>query len=95
MTAKRNWLRRCGKACLYTFACLAVFSAVSISLLRASLPYLNQYHDRVIDWLVADQSVSIEVQSIDAGWYKFGPVLIINTLDVKFDESLPYNFDVE
>ncbi|SGY96725.1 YhdP family protein [Moritella viscosa] len=95
MTAKRNWLRRCGKACLYTFACLAVFSAVSISLLRASLPYLNQYHDRVIDWLVADQSVSIEVESIDAGWYKFGPVLIINTLDVKFDESLPYDFDVE
>lgn len=94
MTAKRNWLRRCGKACLYTFACLAVFSAVSISLLRASLPYLNQYHDRVIDWLVADQSVSIEVESIDAGWYKFGPVLIVNTLDVKFDESLPYNFDV-
>ena len=95
MTAKRNWLRRCGKACLYTFACLAVFFAVSISLLRASLPYLNQYHDRVIDWLVADQSVSIEVQSIDAGWYKFGPVLIINTVDVKFDESLPYDFDVE
>ncbi|KXO11257.1 putative exported protein [Moritella sp. JT01] len=97
MTAKRNWLRRCGKACLYTFACLAVFSAVSISLLRASLPYLNQYHDQVIDWLLADQSVSIEVESIDAGWYKFGPVLIINTLDVKFDESLPYDFgfDVE
>lgn len=95
MAGKRNWLRRCGKICLYTFACLAVFSAVSISLLRASLPYLNQYHDRVIDWLVADQSVSIEVQSIDAGWYKFGPVLIINTLDVKFDESLPYDFDVE
>ncbi|QFI39748.1 TIGR02099 family protein [Moritella marina ATCC 15381] len=94
MTAKRNWLRRCGKACLYTFACLAVFSAVSISLLRASLPYLNQYHDRVIDWLVADQSVSIEVESIDAGWYKFGPVLIVNTLDVKFEGSLPYNFDV-
>ena len=95
MAGKRNWLRKCGKICLYTFACLAVFSAVSISLLRASLPYLNQYHDRVIDWLVADQSVSIEVQSIDAGWYKFGPVLIINTLDVKFDESLPYDFDVE
>ncbi|QUM78260.1 TIGR02099 family protein [Moritella sp. 24] len=95
MTVKRNWLRRCGKACLYTFACLAVFSAVSISLLRASLPYLNQYHDRVIDWLVADQSVNIKVQSIDAGWYKYGPVLIVNTLDVKFDESLPYNFDVE
>ncbi|GIC76099.1 DUF3971 domain-containing protein [Moritella sp. F3] len=48
----------------------------------------------MIDWLVADQSVSIEVESIDAGWYKFGPVLIVNTLDVKFDESLPYNFDV-
>ena len=44
---------------------------------------------------MADQSVSIEVQSIDAGWYKFGPVLIVNTLDVKFDKSLPYNFDVE
>ncbi|MFT5806225.1 MAG: hypothetical protein ACI9LG_000478 [Moritella dasanensis] len=95
MVGSRNWLRRLGKICLYTFACLAVFSAVSISLLRASLPYLNQYHDRVIDWLVADQSVSIEVASIDAGWYKFGPVLIVNTLDVKFDESLPYHFDVE
>jgi len=95
VAGKQNWLRRCGKICLYTFACLAVFSAVSISLLRASLPYLNQYHDRVIDWLVADQAVSIEVQSIDAGWYKFGPVLIVNTLDVKFDESLPYDFDVE
>ena len=94
MTAKRNWLRRCGKACLYTFACLAVFSAVAISLLRASLPYLSQYHDRVIDWLVADQSVSIEVESMDAGWHKFGPVLIVNTLDVKFDASLPYDFDV-
>ncbi|SQD79692.1 YhdP family protein [Moritella yayanosii] len=95
MAGKQNWLRRCGKICFYTFACLAVFSAVAISLLRASLPYLNQYHDRVIDWLVADQSVSIEIQSIDAGWYKFGPVLIINTLDVKFDDLLPYDFDVE
>lgn len=95
MTATRTWLKRCGKACLYTFACVVVFSAVAISLLRASLPYLNQYHDRVIDWLVADQSVRIEVASIDAGWYKFGPVLIINTLDVKFDKSLPYHFDVE
>jgi uncharacterized protein (TIGR02099 family) len=92
---KGNWLRRCGKVCLYTLAGLAVLCAVAISLLRASLPYLNQYHDKVIDWLVADQAVSIEVQSIDAGWYKLGPVLIVNTLDVKFDASLPYDFDVE
>jgi uncharacterized protein (TIGR02099 family) len=93
--AKGNWLRRCGKVCLYTLAGLAVLCAVAISLLRASLPYLNQYHDKVIDWLVADQAISIEVQSIDAGWYKLGPVLIVNTLDVKFDTSLPYDFDVE
>lgn len=95
MVAKGSWLRRCGKICLYTLACCAVLCAVAISLLRASLPYLNQYHDKVIDWLVADQAVSIEVQSIDAGWYKLGPVLIVNTLDVKFDADLPYDFDVE
>lgn len=65
-----------------------------MSLLRASLPYLNQYHSEVIDWLVAEQNISIDVESIDAGWYKFGPALIINTLDVKFSDEQPYDFDV-
>ena len=71
-----------------------VFSAVLLSLLRASLPYLNQYHDQVIDWLVADQGLKIEAQSIDAGWHKSGPVLIINSLDVDFNRHADYDFAI-
>jgi len=86
--------KRCSKACFYTFAAFAVLSAVIMSLLRASLPYLNQYHSEVIDWLVAEQNITVDVESIDAGWYRFGPALIINTLDVKFTDEQPYDFDV-
>jgi len=65
-----------------------------MSLLRASMPYVNQYHSEVIDWLVAEQNITVDVESIDAGWYKFGPALIINTIDVKFSDEQPYDFDV-
>ncbi len=95
MVGKDHLLRRLGRACLYLFALFAVVCAVGISLIRASLPYLNQYHEQVTDWLIGDQPISLQVDSIDAGWYKFGPVLIVNTVDVKFDGERAYNFDVE
>lgn len=95
MVAKDHLLRRCGRTCLYLFALIAVVCAVGISLIRASLPYLNQYHEQVTDWLIGDQPITLQVDNIDAGWYKFGPVLIVNTVDVKFDGERSYSFDVE
>lgn len=92
---KTPFLRRCSKACFYTFACLAVTSAVVVSLLRASLPYFNQYYGDVIDWFVAEHNITIKVDSIDAGWHRFSPVLVVNTLGVQFSEDLPYDFDIQ
>ena len=64
------------------FALLLVISAVAISLLRFSLPYLDRNKHLVEDYISQNYNADLTIGSISAEWTKHGPSLVLNDVNL-------------
>ena len=88
-----NWFfaacRHCVSKLWLIGVVLLVITAISFSLLRASLPYLNEYRDSLSDWLYQHHQVDLRFKRIDGSWQGVGPVITIEHLSLKPSKTLP------
>lgn len=63
-------------------ALLLVISAVAISLLRFSLPYLDRNKHLVEDYISQNYNADLSIGSISAEWTKHGPSLVLNDVSL-------------
>ena len=85
MTKVRAYLAYGTKKIWTLLALLLVVSAVAISLLRFSLPYLDRNKHLVEDYIAQNYSAELDIGSISASWINIGPSLVLN--DVVLDDS--------
>jgi len=70
-----------------TLAILLVVAAVSMTLLRFSLPYLPDLTDEVENWLAAQYQLDVEVAELSADWARTGPRLVLRDLTINDDDA--------
>lgn len=76
-------------------AVLIVMLAVSISLLRYSLPYLEGQKHTIANWISAQYGTEVKIGHIDAGWRGVGPVLEINDIQLINGEQSPIHLTID
>ena len=80
---------------LWTLAAvLLVVVAVSISLLRYTLPHLDKQKYRVEQWLSEQYGVELVIGELSAGWSGIGPTLLLRNVELKQSENSPIGLDV-
>lgn len=81
---------------LWTLAAvLLVFVAVSISVLRYSLPYLDKQKGQVEGWLSNQYGVELAIGELSAGWSGIGPTLILRDVHLKQSEQSPIGLNIK
>ena len=87
-------MQRAKQLCFYclhkvwlALAIVLVLLAVSISVLRYSLPYADNYKHH-IEKLISDRyNAKVSIGSLSAGWQKFGPALLLQNLTLHDSEQ--------
>ncbi|GAB5381715.1 MAG: YhdP family protein [Aliiglaciecola sp.] len=80
---------------LWTLAAvLLVIFAVSISVLRFSLPYMDKQKDRVQNWLGSQYGVELQIGELNASWSENGPSLVLKDVFLKQDEQSPIGLEI-
>lgn len=76
-------------------ALLLVLSAVAISLLRFSLPYLDRNKHLVEDYIAQHYAAELDIGSISATWVNIGPSLVLNNVALKDSSNNALQLSVE
>ncbi|WP_068544945.1 YhdP family protein [Thalassotalea crassostreae] len=84
-----TWLNRLYK----TLAVLLVITAVLLTSARIFLPYADSFKTEIEDYINEKYHGDIAIGSLTAGWYKFGPTLVIR--DVILSDSEAFNVVVD
>ncbi|GAA0856564.1 YhdP family protein [Aliiglaciecola litoralis] len=80
---------------LWTFAAiLLVVVAVSISVLRFSLPYMENQKHRVETWLSNQYGVELRIGQLSADWNQNGPTLVLKNVHLKQDQKSPIGLQI-
>ena len=80
---------------LWTLAAvLLVVVAVSISVLRFSLPYMDKHKHRVESWINNQYGVQLAIGVLNADWTKNGPSLVLKDIYLKQDEQSPIGLEI-
>lgn len=77
------------------FAILTVGLALTISLLRYSLPYMHSQRDLIQDWLSDNYGANIQIGYISAMWKGRGPAIVLKDLTLIEGENSPISFSVD
>ncbi len=77
------------------FAVLLVFVAVSLSILRYSLPYLDKQKHQVEGWLSEQYGVELAIGELSAGWQGNGPSLVLRQVELKQSDQSPIALNIE
>lgn len=87
-----KWLPTLCKNCiakLWMVGIIAiVFVALTVSAVRATLPYLNQYQSQVSQYLFDHYKINLSMQSVKGYWHNGGPLLVFDDLDFDNQEAL-------
>ena len=75
-------LRRLYHACWYIFAALVLTAAVCATLVRLTLPHVDNYREEIQDWASKYVGYSIIVEKIDAEWRGWTPYLRLHGINV-------------
>lgn len=82
-----NTLKRLYHACWYAFAIVVLITAVSVSIIRISLPYLNEYKQSVETWISNKSGYSISFDQINASWAGWRPHLVLDNVRIQDPDS--------
>jgi len=75
-------LRRLYHACWYIIAALVLTTAVFVTLIRVTLPHIDNYREEIQDWAGKYVGYSIVVEKIDAEWRGWTPYLRLHGINV-------------
>jgi uncharacterized protein (TIGR02099 family) len=76
------------------FALSLVVVAVALSLLRFSLPYLDQQKQLLEDYLSQQFETELKIGSISAKWQGTGPAIVLKDLVLVQDSESPVQLDI-
>lgn len=71
------------------FAIALVLIALFMSLLRYSLPFLNNHKDYVQDYIANEYSIELEIGELSASWQSHGPTLVLRDVSIKNGSQSP------
>ena len=74
--------RRIYHACWYTFAAIILITAVCVTLIRLSLPHINDYRGNIEQWISSNVGYPVKIDHIDAAWQGWTPYLYLNGITV-------------
>lgn len=72
-------------------AIVLVVFALLISLLRYSLPFLNDYKDSVEQYIAKTYAIELHIGELSASWQTNGPALILRDVTIEQDNQSPVN----
>lgn len=84
-----TWLIRLYK----TLAVLLVLFAVLLTSARVFLPYADSFKTDLEDYINQEYKGDLSIGELSAGWYKFGPTLVINEVVLSDSEALSIDID--
>ncbi|MGX5913140.1 YhdP family protein [Aliidiomarina sp. Khilg15.8] len=70
-------------------AILLVLAAVLLSVLRYSLPYLDNYRVEIEELITGYYGQEISIGALDADWSAFGPSLVLEDVELELDQDYP------
>jgi uncharacterized protein YhdP len=76
------------------FAIALVLVALFMSLLRYSLPFLNNHKDYVQNYISNQYSIDIEIGELSASWQSQGPTLVMRDVSIKNGSQSPLSLIV-
>lgn len=71
------------------FAIALVLIALFMSLLRYSLPFLNNHKDYVQDYISNEYAIDLEIGELSASWQSHGPTLVLRNVGIKNGTQSP------
>ncbi|MDN4501950.1 YhdP family protein [Alteromonadaceae bacterium BrNp21-10] len=77
-----------------TSAFLLILLALLISVLRFSLPHMDEQKHLVEDWLSSQYGTQVKIGSISADWKGAGPALIINDVILAAQHQSPIKLSI-
>lgn len=79
----------CFRKLWQTCAIILVLLAVTVSILKYTLPYANDYKDNIENYLHTKFDISLSIGSISASWQGSGPALVLENLSFKDNQTAP------
>lgn len=80
---------------LWTFiAIVLVLFALLMSLLRYSLPYLNDHKDKVAAYVSKEYAVDISLDALSVSWNSSGPALVLRGVSIAKGDQSPIALSV-
>lgn len=80
---------------LWTLAAiLLVLVAVSISIVRFSLPYMDENKQRIETFLSDRYGIDLSIGELSANWAKSGPSLVLKDVKLKQDQQSPIGLEI-
>jgi uncharacterized protein (TIGR02099 family) len=96
MTTRANSVSKVGAAATFAvkklwtlFAVALVLIALFMSLLRYSLPFLNNHKEYVENYIAGEYSVDLEIGELSASWQSDGPVIVLRNVNIKNSNQSP------
>ena len=77
----------CIKKMWQVIATLLVLTAVIISVLKYTLPYVGSYSDTMQDWVRDTYGAEIYIGKVTAGWDGIGPAMILENISLSKSKS--------
>lgn len=77
------------------FAVVLVCVAVFLSVLRYSLPYLDEQKHQVETWLSEQYGVELAIGELSAGWQGNGPSLVLRDVELKQNQQSPIALNIQ
>ena len=78
--------RRIYHACWYAFAAIILTTAVCVTIIRLSLPHINEYRGDIEHWVSNYVGYPVRIEHIDADWQGWTPYLYLDGITV-FNKS--------
>ena len=78
--------RRIYHACWYAIAAIILITAVGVTLVRLSLPHINDYRGEVEQWISNNVGYPVKIEQINADWQGWTPFLYLKGITV-FDKT--------
>ena len=81
---------------LWTLAAvLLVLVALLISILRFSLPYMDEQKSRIENYLNSEYGVELKIGSLDATWSETGPSLVLKDVYLEQNSQSPIGLNID
>lgn len=85
-TIRKLWL---------ALAILLVLAAVTLSLVRYSLPYLDNYRDQIEQMITDYYGQDVIIGNLSADWSAFGPSIVLQDVELLTDDHQPFTLQID